>query len=119
MHASNPTLNMIAPPVSSALGAPAPQVVKAAQDAASKPHGLINLIRLVKSLEAASSDFGWEVEVDAWELSQVKKDAQVSFRLNAGTYKADWQIECPLRESLAPGFTVQQRRVSQGVCRMS
>lgn len=110
---------MIAPPVSSALGAPAPQVLKAAQDAASKPHGLINLIRLVKSLEAASSDFGWEVEVDAGELNQVKKDAQVSLHYSYDAYQADWQIECPLRESFAGGFTLKQRRVSQGVYRLS
>lgn len=73
---------MIATPIPSTVATASPQVVRAARNAAKSPHGLINLIRLVRSLEASSVDLVLDDE-DAEEQTkavlQVKKDVQVSY----------------------------------------
>ena len=59
---------------------PSPQAVKAAQAAASSPHGFVNLVRLVKSLEASSARLTAdedEPEAMAILLKQVKADELV------------------------------------------
>lgn len=72
---------MIASPIPSIVAGPSAQVVKAAKTAARSPHGLVNLIRLVKSLEASSGELVLDeedLEEQAKAVTQVKKDVQVS-----------------------------------------
>jgi hypothetical protein len=60
---------------------PPPQLVKAAKAAAASPHGLINLIRLVGSLDASSAELLDDDRDDAasklQQRKQLKRDLEV------------------------------------------
>jgi hypothetical protein len=60
---------------------PSIHTVRAAQNAAKSPHGLVNLIRLIASLDAAATDLTLDDEDDKVERQrveeQVAKDIQV------------------------------------------
>ena len=86
-----------------AAGSPSQQVVEAAQNAAKSPHGLVNLVRLVSSLDSLSLDLGLEYEDDEVEraklLKQVNKDIKVS--LSSAHQRRNLMVECPIRPPIA------------------
>lgn len=61
---------------------PPPQLIRAAKAAAANPHGLINLIRLVGSLDASSVELLDDDRQDAasqlQQRKQLKRDLEVS-----------------------------------------